>query len=100
MRPPQIDLASILAQQNPQIDLRLNAYDKSARHFLKSVTNFKNRAIAVINDRRNAQAAEMKRVTEKTQSVESDIKACKVKEIEVLKGMRHACMLSRCHPCV
>jgi hypothetical protein len=87
MRTPQIDLAAILTQQNPQIDLRLNAYEKSTRHFLKSVTSFKNRAITIINDRRNTQAAEMKRVMEKTQSVEGDTKACKIKEIEVLKGM-------------
>ena len=89
IRPPQIDLAVVLTQQSPQIDLRLGAYDAATRHFLKSVTNFKNRAISVISDRRNTQAGEIKRVSEKIGSVESETNACKLREIELLKGMRN-----------
>jgi kinetochore protein Spc25, fungi type len=86
VRPPQIDLATILAQQTPQIDLRINLYDNSTRNFLKSVTNFKHSAISVISDRRNGQVGEIKRVTEKIASVQSETNACKVKEIDLLKG--------------
>jgi hypothetical protein len=66
MKTPQIDLVAILAQQKPQIDLQLKPYNKSTRHFLISVTNFKNHTITIIKDRRNTHTAEMKRVTEKT----------------------------------
>jgi kinetochore protein Spc25 len=89
IRPPQIDLAAVLSQPNPQIDLRIGAYDASTRHFLKSVTNFKNRAISVISDRRNTQAGEIKRVAEKISSVQSETNACKVREIDLLKGTCH-----------
>jgi kinetochore protein Spc25, fungi type len=86
-RPPQIDLAMLLEQQNPQIDLRIQAYETTTRNFLKAVTSFKNKAIALIIERRNAQATEIKRATEKIQVVEAETNQCKLKELEMLAGM-------------
>lgn len=86
LRPTQIDLASILAQQNPQIDLRLPAYEASTRNFLKAVSNYSNRAIAEITKRKERQAAERKKLSEKTATVESETNQCKVKEIALVAG--------------
>jgi kinetochore protein Spc25 len=88
LRPTQIDLASILAQSNPTIDLRLPAYEASTRNFLKAVANYGNRAIAEITKRKERQALERKKVMEKTAVVESETNECKVKEIELVAGER------------
>jgi kinetochore protein Spc25 len=86
LRLPQIDLASLVLEQNPQIDLRIPAYEASTRNFLKAVSNYKNRAIATISDRRATQAAEKKKILEKTQAVELETNQCKVKEISLVAG--------------
>jgi kinetochore protein Spc25 len=90
LRLPQINLTSVLAQPNPQVDLRLNVYEASTRNFLKAVTNYKNRAITVIAERRKNQNAELKRVTEKIHLVESETNQCKIKEIELLAGASYS----------
>lgn len=86
LRLPQIDLTSVLADQNSQIDLRLEVYENSTRNFLKAVANYKNRAIATISDRRSNQAAEKKKILEKTQTVEAETNQCKITEIELVTG--------------
>jgi len=43
LRIPQIDLATLLAEQNAQIDLKLEVYESSTRNFLKAVANTKSR---------------------------------------------------------
>lgn len=85
-RPTQIDLASILAQSNPTIDLRLQAYEASTRNFLKAVSNYGNRGIAEITKRKERQALERKKLAEKMTAVESETNQCKVKEIELVAG--------------
>lgn len=86
LRPTQIDLASILAQPNPQVDLRLPAYEATTRNFLKAVSNYSNRAMAEITKRKERQALEKKKLLEKTIAVESETNHCKVKEIELVAG--------------
>ncbi|KAG6331084.1 hypothetical protein ID866_8006 [Astraeus odoratus] len=84
MRHTHIDLASVLSEPNPQIDLKLSAYEISTGNFLKAVTNYTNRAIAEITKHRNAQEADKRRLSERIQAVEADIKQCKLKEIDLL----------------
>lgn len=86
LRIPQIDLASILDQQNPYIDLRTSTCDNSTRNFLKALTSYKNRAITTISDRRKHQAAEKKKYLERTHAVEVETNQCKLKEIELVAG--------------
>ena len=86
LRPTQIDLASILTQPNPIIDLRLPAYEASTRNFLKAVSNYGNRAIAEITKRKERQVLERKKLMEKTAAVETETNQCKVKEIELVAG--------------
>lgn len=86
LRPPQIDLQVLLEQQNPHIDLQLEAYEKSTRNFLKAVSNYKTRAITVISDRRAQQVAERKKVLEKSKTVEAETNQCKLKELELVTG--------------
>ena len=93
MRHPHIDLASVLAQPTPQLDLRLQAYETSTGNFLKAVTNYTNRAIAEITKHRNAQEADKKRLAERTQAVEAETNQCKLKEIELLAGMSRIFLL-------
>ncbi|KAF8060878.1 chromosome segregation protein Spc25-domain-containing protein [Lyophyllum atratum] len=84
---PQINLATILTEPNPQIDLRLSVYEDSTRSFLKAVSNYKNRAITSISERRTAQAAEKKRVAEKTQAIEAETNQCKLREIDLVADL-------------
>ncbi|KIK91831.1 hypothetical protein PAXRUDRAFT_830490 [Paxillus rubicundulus Ve08.2h10] len=84
MRHTHVDLTSILTQPNPQVDLRLQAYEISTGNFLKAVTNYTHRAIAEITKHRNAQDADKRRLAERTQAVEAETNQCKLKEIELL----------------
>lgn len=84
LRTPQVDLAAILAAQNPHIDLRLDAYDASNRNFSKAVASYAARVVAEITQRRNAHAAELKKLADRTQVIEAETNRCKMKEIELV----------------
>ncbi|KAH7926225.1 hypothetical protein BV22DRAFT_1046249 [Leucogyrophana mollusca] len=84
IRPAHIDLAAILAEPTPQIDLRLHAYDVSTGNFLKAVTNYTNRAIGEITKHRNAQEADKKKIADRAHAVETETNQCKLREIELL----------------
>lgn len=86
LRLPQIDLASVLTEQNPHIDLRTSTYENSSRNFLKALTSYKNRAITTISDRRKHQAAEKKKYLERSQAAEVETNQAKLKEIELVAG--------------
>ena len=64
LRVPKLDLASILAQQNPEIDLRIEAYETSTRNFLKAVSHYAQNAQAEITRRKTTHLNEKKRVAE------------------------------------
>ncbi|KAF9522731.1 chromosome segregation protein Spc25-domain-containing protein [Crepidotus variabilis] len=83
-RPLQINLQVLLQQQHPTIDIGLQSYENSTRNFLKAVSNYKNRAMATIAERRKHQAQEKKRIVDKTQAVENETGQCKLKEIELV----------------
>ncbi|EJF58865.1 chromosome segregation protein Spc25-domain-containing protein [Dichomitus squalens] len=85
LRVPKLDLPTVLAQQNPQIDLRLEAYEVSTRNFLKAVSNYTQRAVTEITNRKNAFAAEKKKIAEKTAQIETETNQCKLKEIELIE---------------
>jgi len=87
LRPPQIDLSGILAQQIPHLDLKLSVYETSTRNFLKAVSQYKNNAISVITERKNAHTMERKRLSEKLQSIQSEANQCTFKEIELLADL-------------
>ena len=86
LRVPKLDLPSILAQQNPQIDLRLEAYENSTRNFLAAVSNYTQRAMTEITKRKDAFNAEKKKIAERTQHVQTETNQCKVREIELISG--------------
>jgi kinetochore protein Spc25, fungi type len=86
LRLPQIDLAAVLAESSPHIDLRLDVYESSTRNFLKAVANYKNRAVATLSARRANHVGENKKVLEKTQAVEAEAIQCKLAEIELVAG--------------
>ncbi|RXW23465.1 hypothetical protein EST38_g2362 [Candolleomyces aberdarensis] len=83
-RVPQLDLAAILKQPNPHIDLRTTTYENSTRNFLKALTTWKNRSINTLSERRKSQAAEKKRVIEKTHQIEGETNQCKLREIDLV----------------
>ncbi|KAE9407791.1 hypothetical protein BT96DRAFT_954386 [Gymnopus androsaceus JB14] len=76
------DLRATLADPNPQIDLKIPIYEESAQSFLQAVNNYKNKSIAAITDKRARDAAEMKRLKEKTQKVAAETNKCKQLENE------------------
>jgi len=86
LRLPQIDLASVLAEQNSHIELRTHIYENSTRNFLKALITYKNRAIATISDRRKHQAMEKKKMAERINLVEAETNQCKLREIELVAG--------------
>ncbi|KAL0956673.1 hypothetical protein HGRIS_002803 [Hohenbuehelia grisea] len=86
-RAPQVDLKVLLGQQNPQIDLKLEPYEISTHNFLEAVSNYKNRAIGIITERRNSQLAEKKKIAERIQAVQTETNQCKVREIELLADL-------------
>ena len=86
LRVPKLDLPAVLAQQNPQIDLRLEAYEASTRNFLKAVSNYTQRAVSEITNRKNYFASEKKKAAECTQAIEAETNQCKLREIELVAG--------------
>ena len=86
LRVPKLDLATILAQQNPQIDLRLDAYESSTRSFLKAVSAYAQNAQAEITRRKTTHINEKNRIAEKAKQIENETNACKVKELELIAG--------------
>ncbi|KAJ7127094.1 chromosome segregation protein Spc25-domain-containing protein [Mycena epipterygia] len=88
LRVPQIDLAAVLADQNPHIDLRVQSYEISTRNFLKAVGNYKTRTIAAIADKRATQAADKKRTLERITNVEAETNHCKIQEIQLVSGLQ------------
>jgi len=85
-RYPQLDLGSLLTEQNPEIDLRLKIYETSTRNFLKAVVNYKSRAVVLLTERINQQIAEKKRLADRIQAVDNETNQCKLREIELLAG--------------
>ncbi|KAJ7227099.1 chromosome segregation protein Spc25-domain-containing protein [Mycena pura] len=88
LRVPQIDLSSVLAEQNPHIDLRVNAYDTSARNFLKALSNYKTRTTATIAEKRAQHAAEKKRTIERVANVEAETNQCKIQELQLAADLQ------------
>ncbi|KAJ6618207.1 chromosome segregation protein Spc25-domain-containing protein [Mycena sp. CBHHK59/15] len=88
LRVPQIDLSALLADQNPQIDLRVQSYETSTRNFLKAVSNYKTRTMATIADKRATHAAEKKRTLERIASVEAETNQCKIQEIQLVSDLQ------------
>ncbi|KAH9945381.1 uncharacterized protein BXZ73DRAFT_38052 [Epithele typhae] len=84
LRVPKLDLPAILVQQNPQIDLRLDAYETSTRNFLAAVSNYTQHAVTEITKRKNKFHADKKAAAEKAQNIETETTQCKVKEIELI----------------
>ena len=68
------------------IRLRLEAYEASTRNFLKAVSNYTQRAVTEITNRKTAFAAEKKKIAEKTTQIETETNQCKLREIELIKG--------------
>ncbi|KAJ7220719.1 hypothetical protein GGX14DRAFT_354373, partial [Mycena pura] len=69
---------TLLKGKNPQIDLRVQAYETSAHNFLKAVSqDYKTRATTRIANERATHAAEMKRTYEENiTDVEAEIQQC------------------------
>lgn len=86
LRVPKLDLATILAQQNPRIDLKVEAYETSTRNFLKAVSHYAQNAQAEITRRKATFVNEKKRIADKTQNYENETNTCKMKELELIAG--------------
>jgi len=83
---PRIDLAQLLQEPDPHIDLREDIFEESTHNFLKVLESFKHNAISSITERRKYQAKEKKKILEKSQQVEAETNRCKLKEIELVAG--------------
>ena len=86
IRVAKLDLATILQQQNPTIDLRIDAYEESTRNFRNAVALYSQRAMTEITRRKNEYSTRKSKIAEKTKQVENETNACKVRELELMKG--------------
>lgn len=86
VRVSKLDLAAILQQQNPTIDLRIDAFEESTRNFRNAVASYSDRAMAEIMRRKNEYSTRKSKVAERTKQVENETNACKVRELELMKG--------------
>ncbi|TRM65618.1 chromosome segregation protein Spc25-domain-containing protein [Schizophyllum amplum] len=84
LRAPRIDLAALVAEDNPQIDLKVDAFDKANRDFLKALGEYKIRYMTAMAEKREQAEAEKKRLAERTRAAEAETNQCKLKEIELL----------------
>lgn len=85
---PHIDLAAILATQNPQIDLRLDEYQRSSRSLMNLVANYTKKSAVFAVEKFNGYNAEKSRLAEKIQTAKVEINQWKKAEIELMEG-RH-----------
>lgn len=83
---PQIDLAAILAAQNPQIDLRLDDYERSTRSFMNVVANYTKKTTTSVVEKTDTYNTEKARLAEKIQTTKAEINQCKEAEIELVEG--------------
>lgn len=90
IRVSKLDLATVLAQTTPQIDLRIEAYDTSTRNFLSAVSNYTQRAVTEITHRKNVFVSNKSKVLEKTKQIENETNNCKVKELELMAGTSYS----------
>ena len=84
----RIDLGALLESQQPVIDLHTQEYEVATRRFLKAIQAYTTRGIEEIKNRQNKHSQELKKISEKKVAVEAETTACKVKEIELMKGER------------
>ena len=84
LRVPQISLSSLLAEQNPHIDLKLDPFDRSTKSFLQAVTAYRNRSIALIQQQRTHQANEKKKILDRIQEIDNHINQFKGQEAELV----------------
>lgn len=82
----RIDLAAILAAQNPQIDLKLGEFNRSVRPFTNLVANYTKTRTAAAVENANAYNTEKSRLAEKIQTTKTEINRCKEAEIELVEG--------------
>lgn len=95
---PHIDLAAILTAQNPQIDLRLDEYERSRRSFMNLVANYSKKTTTSVIEKKDAYNAEKSRLTEKIQTTKTEINQCKEAEIELVEGRAPAHETPTCGP--
>lgn len=93
LRVPRIDLASVISADTPFIDLKLPPYEAATRKFLNAVTTYKNQVINEETDARTVYASEKKRLSERAHAVEAETNQCKVRELELAKGVLYKYIL-------
>ncbi|KAJ3485718.1 hypothetical protein NLI96_g4766 [Meripilus lineatus] len=84
VRVSKLDLATVLSQPNPQIDLRIESYESSTRDFLSAVSNYTQRGVAEITQRKNNFVNNKNKILDKTKQIENETNNCKVKELELM----------------
>lgn len=83
---PHIDIADILAAQNPHIDLRVDEYERSKRSMVNLATNYAKRNAASVLENKNSYTTEKSRLAEKIQTTKIEINQCKEAEIQLMEG--------------
>lgn len=85
-RRPKLDLAALLTEQTPRIDLRLDDYERTTRAFVQRVTSFAERAAKEISARQAEFVAHQKKHAERAQKYEEQTSEAKARELELAGG--------------
>lgn len=88
-RRPKLNLAALLNEQNPRIDLRLEDYERRTREFSQHLHSYAEEAAKAITKRQDDFAAARKRAAEKAQKYEEQTNEAKAQELELATGTFH-----------
>ena len=83
-----VNLAELLKQPHPSIDLRLEQYSRATEAFTKSVRAYVARATSEIHARRDTHVKEVKIAGEKAKETEVAIARMKEQGMALMKGAR------------
>jgi kinetochore protein Spc25 len=83
---PKINLASLLSEQNPHIDLHLEEYERRTQWFATRMSGFHDNVQKDILNGQEVFTAEMKRHMERMAKYEEQTNQHKAKELELAAG--------------
>lgn len=95
-RRPKTDLAALLSEQTPHIDLRLGDYERITRRFRERITKYAEDAIKAIGEGQDKFVADQKMCAEHAQKYEGQINDAKAKELELTTGARSYLAEQKC----
>jgi hypothetical protein len=84
--PFKFDLASLLKQDYPTIDLDIDAYDRRMHKFEADINTFAEKAMRGISNQRDAHLVDVRKLADRAVALQEQTRVAQVKEIELAAG--------------